>query len=352
MVGNIPDTMRAVRFSRTGGPEVLATEAVPVPEPGPGEVLLHLGAASVNHLDVWLRSGALPVALPHTPGSDGAGVAIALGPGVTGVEIGGRYVIYPGLSCGFCSHCVVGQGQRCDRFSILGTVSAGTYAPFVAIPARNLVPLPDHLDDLHAACLPVAGITAWHLLVTRAGVTAGETVLVHGAGSGLGIFAIQIARLHGARVLATAGSAEKCRLAQDLGAEACFDHTSGNIPEKVLEATGGAGAQVVFDHVGAALFAGNLKALAVGGRLLVCGTTSGGEVKFNLRDLFARQQTMYGARLGGISDLHQVVSHAAAGRIRAVIDQVFPLPRADEAHARMEARTHFGKIVLNARPKR
>jgi len=340
-----------MRCGRGGGPEVLAPGTVAVPRPGPGEVLLRVHAASVNFLDVWLRRGALTLPLPHTPGCDGAGVAVAVGPGVSGVTPGGAYLIHPGLSCGVCSACAGGQGQLCPQFAILGAAPrvAGTYAEFVLLPGRNLLPLPEGLDMAAAATLGVAGVTAWHLLVTRARLRPGDTVLVPGAGGGVGTFAVQIARLWGARVLATAGGAEKCQKVLKLGAEACFDHSRGAVAPWVREQTGGWGADVVLNHTGAERFADDLAALAVGGRLLVCGTTTGATAQLPLRDLFSRQQSVLGARLGGISDLHALLARVAAGAICPVIDRTFPLRQAGEAHAWLESRGHFGKVVLDVR---
>lgn len=338
--------MRAVCFHHTGGPDVLSVCALPVPEPGPGEVRLKLAAASVNFLDVWLRKGALPAPLPHVPGCDGAGVADAVGTGVTGIAAGAPYLIAPGLSCGVCPACDAGDTFLCPEFSIVGTGTPGTYAEYVVVPARNLIPIPSGIDMPAAATLGVAGLTAWHLLVSRGRVNEGETVLVYGAGSGLGSFAVQIARMHGATVLTTVGSKKKYEQALELGASAVFDHTRGNVAGQVLAETGGKGVDVLFDHVGAALFADNLKCLATGGRLLVCGTTTGGEVSFNLRDLFARQQSILGGRLGSAGELAELVRHVAAGAIRPVIDRRFPLEEAAAAHTRMEERRQFGKIVL------
>lgn len=338
--------MQAVRFHHAGGPEVLSVEQVPVPEPGPFEVRLKLSAASVNYLDIWLRTGALPTPLPHTPGCDGAGIVDALGEKVTGLAEGQPCLIAPGLSCGACAACKAGDTFLCPAFSIFGTATPGTYADYAIVPEQNLIPVPDGVDMHAAATLGVAGLTAWHQLVTRGRVQPGETVLVHGAGSGLGSFAIQIARMHGARVLATAGSKKKCEQTLALGADAVFDHTQGEFAAQVLAATGGKGVDVLFDHVGAALFAANLSCLAVGGRLLVCGTTTGAEVAFNLRDLFARQQSILGGRLGSTCELAELARHVAAGKIRPVIDRVLPLSDAAAAHATMEERAHFGKIVL------
>ncbi|MBI5137069.1 MAG: zinc-binding dehydrogenase [Nitrospirae bacterium] len=338
--------MMAVRITRAGGPGVLEVARAPRPEPGPGQVRVRLHAASVNHLDVWLREGKLPVTLPHVPGSDGAGVADALGDGVTGIQPGDRYLILPTLSCGACAVCMAGYGQHCARFGIVGVATPGCYAEYVVVPAANLIPIPHGLDFVQAASFPVAALTAWHLLVTRAAVRAGETVLVHGAGSGLGVHAIQIAKAFGAEVIATAGSGDKCEAAIGLGADAALNHTLGDVAGKVLEMTGGRGVDVVFDHVGADLFTANLRCLAIGGRLLVCGTTTGGEVAFNLRDLFSRQQTIHGGRLGGRRELNDLADLFGRGLLRPVVDTVLPLEKAAEAHRRMEGRAHFGKLML------
>ncbi len=339
-------TMKAVRIARAGGAEVLECVRVARPEAGPGQVRLRLRAASVNHLDVWMREGVLPVSLPHIPGSDGAGEADALGDGVDGIEPGGRYLIYPGLSCGDCVHCQAGYGPYCKEFGIVGTCGQGTYAEYVVVPAVNLVAVPESLDFSQAAAFPVAALTAWHLLVTRAQVRAGETVLVQGAGSGVGAYAVQIAKLFGAEVIATAGSGEKCEGAIALGADRALNHHLGNVPDTVLEMTDGAGADVIFDHVGAAVFNDNLRALAIGGRLLVCGTTTGGDVGFNLRELFSRQQSIHGGRLGGLRELTDVTGLFGDGRLRPVIDSIRPLEEAGEAHRVMDRRGHFGKLIL------
>ncbi len=342
--------MKAVRIARAGGAEVLECVDLPVPDPGPGEVRLKVEATSVNHLDVWMREGVMPVALPHVPGSDGAGTADALGDGVEGIEPGGRYLIHPGLSCGHCTYCKAGYGQYCNDFAVFGTTRQGAYAEYVTVPAANLVPTPANLDDAQAAAIPVAALTAWHLLVTRAQLQEGETVLVHGAGSGVGAYAVQIAKAFGAEVIATAGTGEKCEGAISLGADGALNHTLGDVAGKVIEVTGGKGADVVFDHVGAALFEGNLKCLAIGGRLLVCGTTTGGDVGFNLRDLFSRQQSIHGGRLGGRKELEDLLDLFARGILRPVIDTIRPLEQAAEAHRDMDARRHFGKMVLAINP--
>lgn len=341
-------TMRAVRFHRTGGPEVLAVEDVPVPAPGPGEVLVRVRAAGINHLEVWLREGKLPAPLPHVPGSDGAGEVAALGAGVTGLAAGDRCVIAPMRFCGRCPRCAEGRQQLCDAFAVLGTSGPGTYAEYVVVPAPSVLPLPDGLSFTDAAATPVAGLTAWHTLLTRARLKPGESVLIHSAGSGLGSFAVQVARLAGARVLATVGDEAKAARARALGAEVIVRAGGTAFADEVRERTGGRGVDVVLDHLGADFFAANLKCLARGGRLVVCGTTTGADVAFRLRDLFGPGQGILGARLGGLGELMALMDRVAAGVIRPVVDATLPLDRAAEAHRRMESRDLFGKLVLTA----
>lgn len=338
--------MRAVRFARTGGPEVLGLDEIPIPVPGPGEVLVRVRAAGLNHLDLWLRSGALPATLPHTPGSDGAGEVAALGPGVTGLAEGDRCLIAPMTFCGRCAACASGAQHLCEGFAIFGTAGPGTCAEYTVAPAASVLRLPDGLAFAAAAATPVAGLTAWHTLVTRARLMPGETALVHSAGSGLGSFAVQVARLAGARVLATVGDRAKVPQAEALGAEVIVRPEHPDLAAEVRARTGGRGADVVLDHVGTDLFAANLASLARGGRLIVCGTTTGGEVAFNLRTLFGPQQSILGARLGSLGELIRLVDLVAAGRIRPVIDRMYPLAEAAAAHARMDGRGGFGKIVL------
>lgn len=340
------NTMRAVRFHRTGGPEVLGLEEVPVPEPGAGEVLVRVRAAGINHLDVWLREGKLPAPLPHIPGSDGAGEVAGLGSGVTGIAPGERCLIAPMRFCGRCARCAAGAQPLCDAFAVFGTTGPGTYAEYAVAPAASVIPLPDGLSFTDAAATPVAGLTAWHALRTRARLLSGESVLIHSAGSGLGSFAVQVARLAGARVLATVGDAGKAERARGLGAEVIVRGEGTDFAAEVRSMTQGRGVDVVLDHVGAAFFAANLSCLAKGGRLVTCGTTTGGDVAFNLRDLFGPGQSILGARLGGMDELMALLDQVAAGAIRPVVDTVLPLADAAQAHRRMGSRDLFGKLVL------
>jgi len=342
--------MRAVRFHRTGGPEVLAYDEIPVPVPGPGEALVRVRAAGINHLDIWLRTGALPAPLPHVPGSDGAGEVAAVGSGVTEVREGDRCLIAPMRFCGRCAACASGAQHLCEGFAIFGTDAPGTCAEYAVAPVPSLLRVPEGLSFTDAAATPVAGLTAWHALVTRARLAPGETALIHSAGSGLGSFAVQVARLCGARVLATVGDRSKVERAEALGAEVIVrpEHAdlAAQLASDVRARTHGRGADVILDHVGADLFAANLACLARGGRLVACGTTTGGDVAFNLRTLFGPQQSILGARLGSLGELVRLVDLVASGAVRPVIDTVFPLAEAGAAHARMAARQVFGKLVL------
>ncbi|MFQ5509993.1 MAG: zinc-binding dehydrogenase [Leptospirillia bacterium] len=339
MLEQPPESMRRVCITASGGPEVLVLDQDPLPFPGEDEVRVRLHAASINHLDIWIRNGTLPLPLPHTPGCDGAGVVDAVGDGVSGWRAGDRVVICPALGCGHCPACTHGDTQLCPEFAIVGVATPGCYADYVTLPARNLLALPDSVSFEQAAALPVAGMTSWHLLMECARLQPGELVLVHGGGSGLGTFAIQIARLAGCRVLATCGGAEKCEHALDLGAELAIDHSSERFVERVQEISRGRGVDVVFDHVGAALFSDNMASLATGGRLLVCGTTTGGDVEFNLRNLFTGQQSIIGARLGGHRAFSALLAEVVKGRIRPVIDGVFPLEQAAPTPAWASAAT-------------
>jgi NADPH:quinone reductase-like Zn-dependent oxidoreductase len=280
------------------------------------------------------------------PGSDAAGEVDAVGPGVNDLAPGDRCLVSPVRSCGRCAHCHGGRQPYCDAFHVWGTAEPGAYAEYVVAARTDLLPIPAELPWVEAACLPVAGLTAWHMLVTRARLAPGETVLVHGAGGGVGLFAVQIARLCGARVLATVGDDAKVEKARVLGADAVIHHGREDFAERVRELTDGRGADVVLDHVGAAFFARNLDCLARGGRLVVCGTTTGGDVAFHLRDLFAEQRSILGVRLGGVGELHHLVGLAAEGRVRPLVDSTFPLEGAAEAHARVASRAAFGKVVL------
>jgi NADPH:quinone reductase-like Zn-dependent oxidoreductase len=346
--------MRAALFRRHGGPEVMEVGEVPVPEPGPGEVQVRVTAAALNHIDLWLRRGlpALPIALPHVAGGDVCGVVAALGAGVepmAGAREGDRVLINPGLSCGRCAACLDGRDNFCPDYRLLGEQTWGGQAELVVVPAQNVVPAPRDrlpLDDAQLASIPIAFITAWQMLVDRARIQQGETVLVLAAGSGVGTAAVQIAKLWGARVIATASTGEKLAAARALGADETIDHASTDVVAEVKRLTGRRGADIVVDHVGAATFGKSVVACARGGRIVVCGATTGHEPVLNLRHVFWRQLSILGSTLASKARLPQLLDLFAAGRLRPVVDRVFPLAEVAEAHRRLESRAAFGKLVL------
>lgn len=343
--------MRAALFRQHGGPEVLEIADVPVPEPGAGEVQVRVVAAALNHLDIWIRRGlpALKIALPHISGGDVAGYVSALGPGVQGVRIGERVVLNPGISCGRCRVCLTGRDHFCPSFRMLGEHTLGGFAEFVVVPAANLVPAPSDrvpVATTDLAALPVTFITSWQMLVGRAAVRRGETVLVLGAGSGVGVAAIQIAKLFGARVIAAASGEKKLAAARELGADHTVDLTRDELVPAVKALTDRRGADIVFEHTGAATFPSSVVIAARGGRIVTCGATAGYETPLNLRHVFFRQLSILGSTLGPKSVLFEVVERVAAGELRPVIDRVIPLEEVADAHRALENREVFGKIVV------
>ncbi|RMD85708.1 MAG: alcohol dehydrogenase [Candidatus Dadabacteria bacterium] len=343
--------MRAWRIERHGGLEVLELREVPVPEPGPGEVLVRLEAIALNHLDLWVRKGVpghrFP--LPLTPVSDGTGRVEAVGPGVGAPAVGEAVLIWPATSCGRCRACQEGRDQFCPEYSILGEARDGLGAEYAVLPAANLAPRPEGLDPLRAAAFPLTFLTAWNMVVERARVQPGERVLVRAAGSGVGSAALQICRLLGARVAATAGSATKLERARALGAEAAFDHARGPVAEAVRAWSGG-GVEVVLDHVGRASFADSLRCLRPGGRYVTCGATTGPEVELHLAHVFFKSLSILGATMGSRGSLHRITELIAAGRLEPAVGLVLHgLEALPDGHRALEARQVFGKVVLDLR---
>jgi NADPH:quinone reductase-like Zn-dependent oxidoreductase len=340
--------MKAVVLRRHGGPEVLELADLPVPEPGPGQVRVAVRAVALNHLDLWVRKGgpAFHLEYPHRLGSDIAGVVDAVGPGVGDIEKGARVVVSPGLSCGACRACLSGRDNQCPRYGILGETHQGGYGQHIAVPRQNIAPYPGDLSFSEAAASILAFMTAWQMLVTRAHVRPGETVLVHGAGSGVGVAGVQIARLFGARVIATAGSDAKLARARELGADEVINYQTQDFVAEVKKLTDRRGADVVFEHVGGETFANSIRAAASGGRIATCGATSGFKPSIDLRHVFFRQISILGSTMASKGDLLEVLSHVAAGRLRPIVDRVLPLAEAAEAHRLLESRAVFGKVVL------
>jgi len=340
--------MEAVVIREHGGPEVLLREEIATPEPGPGEVRVEVRAVALNHLDLWVRRGgpAFRLEYPHRLGSDVAGVVDALGPGVSGVTAGERVVVNPGLSCGSCAACLHGRDNLCRHYRILGENAQGGYARYLVVPRVNLAPYPGDLPFTEAAASLLSFLTAWQMLVGRARVRPGETVLVHGAGSGVGVAAIQIARLHGARVIATAGSAAKLERAAALGVDHGIDYLREDFVAEVKRLTGKRGADVVIEHIGGDTFARSILCTASGGRLVTCGATAGRTPTIDLAHVYFRQIAVLGSTMGSKGDLLDLLPHVAAGRLRPVVHAVLPLVEAAEAHRILEGRAAFGKVVL------
>ena len=336
--------MKAVRFHQHGPPDVLLYEDAPDPSPASGRALVRVRACALNHLDLWQRRGLerVRIPLPHISGSDVSGEIVdaggALAPGTS-------VLLQPGLSCGACRACDAGRDNLCASYDVLGFMSDGGYAELVSVPLQNIVPIPPHVDFIHAAAFPLTFLTAWHMLLTLANLRAGDIVLVLAGGSGVGQAAIQIAREHGARVFATAGPA-KFERTRSLGAEAVFDHYAVDFAQELRLATGGRGADIVVEHVGEATWDRSVRALARGGRLVTCGATTGARATLDLRHLFARQLSFLGSYMGAKAELAAAAELFFAGRLRPVVDGVFPLSAAADAHRRLESRQHFGKIVL------
>jgi NADPH:quinone reductase-like Zn-dependent oxidoreductase len=336
--------MKAVRFHEHGGPDVLRYEDAPDPAPAPGRVIVRVRACALNHLDLWQRRGLerVTIPLPHISGADVSG-EVADGGGV--FAPGTRVMLQPGLSCGTCALCRAGRDNECANYSVLGYMSDGGYADLVSVPVENVVPMPDHVDFVRAAAFPLTFLTAWHMLMTRGSLASGETVLVLAGGSGVGQAAIQIARLHGARVFATAGPA-KIEATRALGAEDVFDHYADDFSKRVKAATRGRGVDVVVEHVGEATWDRSVRALARGGRLVICGATTGHRASVDLRHLFARQLSLLGSYMGRKPELLAAAPFFFDGKLVPVIDEVMPLQDARAAHERLEAGRQFGKIVL------
>ncbi|MFQ5670532.1 MAG: zinc-binding dehydrogenase [Acidobacteriota bacterium] len=341
--------MKALRIKKHGGLDCLVFEELPVPQPGPGEVRVQVAASAINHLDLWVRRGveghAFP--LPLTPGCDAAGQVHALGPGVRGWSEGDEVVIAPGLSCGTCSPCLAGSDQLCRAYGILGETRDGAHAPFMVVPARNLMRKPKNLPFTAAGAFGLTFLTAWHMLVSRAALRPAETVLIHAAGSGVSSAGIQIARFMGARIIATAGSEAKLARARDLGASHTINYRSTYFTSQVRALTGRRGVDVVFDHVGADTFAASVKVLARGGRYVFCGATSGFDLRTDFRPVFFKSLSILGSTMGSQGELRRIRELVEDGHFKPVVERILPLARAAEGHAALEKREVFGKVVLS-----
>jgi NADPH:quinone reductase-like Zn-dependent oxidoreductase len=316
--------VKAIRIHEDGGPEVLRYEDAPDPEPGPDDVLIHLRAASLNHLDVWVRRGLPSVPKPRILGADGAGVD----------DSGRRVLINPGVEHG-------------DRITVIGEHTDGTHAELIAIPASNVYPIPEGLSFEEAAAFPLVFETVYRMLVTRAGLKESEWVLAWGAGSGIGSATLVIAKALGAHVVATSSSDQKLERAKKLGADAVVNYATDDVVTVVKEATGGPGVDVVVEHVGEATWQTSLQAVRAHGRIAVCGATTGPNPKAALHRIWWKQLTILGSSMGTKADFEGAYELVASGRAKPVVDSVFPLAEARAAHERMESGEQFGKIILS-----
>lgn len=340
--------MKAVIFRQHGGPSVLEYADVETPTPAPHEVLVRVKACALNHLDIWIRQGnpAYPLPLPHISGSDVAGVVEQVGSQVQDVAVGARVFVSPGISCWHCEACLAGRDNFCKSYTLVGALTKGGYAEYVTVPAMNAIPLPDHIPFEQGAAFPLVSVTARHMLVTLAQLRSGESVLIMGAGSGVGSIAIQMAKLVGARVITTVGSDEKIPKARALGADEVLNHSIQDVAKSVMGLTKGAGVDVVIEHIGPQVWDQCFSSLAKGGRLITCGATTGAEVKLSLRALFSRQLTIKGSYMGTRAELLEAAKLIGQGKLKPIVDRVFPLRDARAAQELMIDRTFFGKLVL------
>src|SRR2546428_10285408 len=340
--------MKAVRFHRHGGAEVLRYEDAPDPVPENGEALVRVRACALNHLDLWARNGLpnVKIPLPHISGSDISGVVEWAPDGESECEKGVEVIGNPGISCGMSEKCLLGMDNQCRFYTIVGYEADGGYAELVKVPRTNLIAKPSTMGFVEAASFPLVFLTAYHMLVNKARVQAGETVLVLGAGSGVGSAAIQAAKLYSANVIATAGEDEKLVKARELGADHTINHRTQDIAEEARKLTGKRGVDVVVEHVGRATWEKSLRSLAKGGRLVTCGATTGGEGVTDLRYVFSRELSLHGSYMGSKGELLKVVELFRGGKLKKVVDSVYPLKDARAAQERMERSEHFGKIVL------
>jgi NADPH:quinone reductase-like Zn-dependent oxidoreductase len=340
-------SMIAIVFDRHGGPEVLERREVSDPEPGHGQVRVKVAGCGVNHLDLFVRAGIPGVApMPHILGSEISGTIDKLGPGVTGLNPGQAVLVIPGRGCGRCEFCHAGQEQICPDFKVLGNQRQGGYAEYVVVEAEDCWPVNDRWPLTSWAAVPLVFQTSWHMLFDKGRLGAGQTVLIESAGSGIGTAAIQIARLAGAKVIAVAGGEAKRRRLDEFGVDLAIDYLTDDVRKRVREATGGSGVDLVFAHVGGPILKTSLACLTRGGRLVTCGATAGPIVEIDLRFFFTRELTLSGAYLGTRADMDAVVKLVGEGKLRPVVDRVYPLSEFAEAHRRMAERDLFGKLVL------
>ena len=341
--------MLGYRISRHGGPEALEWTELPRPEPRADEVVVKVRACALNRLDLWVRNGieGHRFPLPLTPGSEAAGEIAQPGELAPDLQVGEPVLVAPGVSCGLCERCSSGEDAFCRHYGILGEHRDGGYAEYLVVPRRNILTLPRGLSYVEAAAIPLVFLTAWHMLTARAALRPLEDILIHAAGSGVSSAGIQIAKLLGARrIIVTAGSAEKLERARELGATHGINYREQDFAAEVKRITGRKGVEVVFEHVGGKTFEESFRTLAWGGRLVLCGATSGHRVQMNLREVFFKSLSILGSTMGSLAELMRLLRFFESGQLRPVVDRTYPLEEAPAAQQALEERQQFGKIVL------
>jgi NADPH:quinone reductase-like Zn-dependent oxidoreductase len=338
--------MKAIRIHEFGGPEVLKYEDIPEPGLREDHVLVRVKACALNHLDLWVRKGLPGIKLPRIPGSDVAGVVERVGDYVTGFKPGQRVLLAPMVFCNHCQFCCAGLHNFCRQYSVLGNLVNGGDCELIAVPPVNVIPIPEDLTFDEAASVPLVFLTAWHMLTGRAKIKPGQTVLVLGAGSGVGSAAIQIAKLFNASVITTAGDERKLEKGRELGADFGINHYKQKISDEVKKITNKEMCDIVVEHVGKATWDESIRSLKPGGTLVTCGATTGPEASFDLRVLFAKQLNFLGSYMGTMGELHEVLKHVFSGKLKPVVDRTFPLAEARAAHEYLAKSEMFGKVVL------
>jgi NADPH:quinone reductase-like Zn-dependent oxidoreductase len=338
--------MNAVRIHEHGGTDVLVWEEITDPAIKPDQILVQIKAAAINHLDIWVRRGIPGISLPMILGSDAAGIIKKVGQGVSDFIVGDAVIINPLLFCGKCETCIDGRENECPFIGIIGESTDGTNCDFIAVNERNLRKIPDNIDFESAASFPLAGQTAYQMLINRAQAKEDDTVLIWGSSSGVGSFGLQIAKAIGCNVIATGGSTAKCKQASDLGADISLNHYEDNILGAVKDFTNGNGVDVVFEHSGASTWDISMKILGRHGRVVTCGATTGSKVSIDLRYIFFKQQSILGSTMGNVQALDAVIELIKTDRIKPIVDEIFSMEKIADAHKYFENSNQFGKVVL------
>ncbi|MGR3179164.1 MAG: zinc-binding dehydrogenase [Candidatus Anammoxibacter sp.] len=340
--------MKAVVFHEHGGTEKLVYEDFPDPQAGVDDVIVKVRSCSINHIDIWIRQGipAYKMDLPHVSGCDVSGVVEDVGKNVADVNVGDKVIVAPGLSCFKCDECISGNDNLCDSFKIFGAGTHGGYAEFVKAPSNSIIQMPNSLTFVESAAFPLTFLTAYHMLVSRIDLRVGQNILIIAAGSGIGTAAVRIAKLLGARVIATVGSEEKVEKLEIMGVDDIINYNQEDFAKRVLDLTDGRGVDAVFENVGPETWEKSISCLAKNGKLVTCGATSGPNVDISLRTLFMKQLAIYGSVMGTRKELFEIIRFVLAGELRITIDSVFELKNARKAQEKMLARKNFGKIMI------